>query len=119
MRSWNKAANYRTPVRIVSPTMTTNASRERIEDWATATTVHECMAQLEESFTMEYDQARKVAAEQQLYIHIRFPGNSVSITPKMRIINLVTLATYDIIGVMNMEGRDRRLRMLCRENLNG
>jgi SPP1 family predicted phage head-tail adaptor len=106
-----RAGQLRRSVAIQATTDTRNSVGEPVESWATITggTV---WASLEPLTGREYQTAGVIAAEASHMVRIRYLAN---ITPKHRV--LFGSRVFDILGVRNIEERQRMTELFVRERV--
>lgn len=86
-----------------------NSYGEEVITWADVGTV---WAAVEPLRGQEFTELRRAGAAVTTRIIMRFQSG---IVPEMRIIEGTN--TYDILSVINVDGRDRELQLMCREVL--
>jgi SPP1 family predicted phage head-tail adaptor len=102
-----KAAVRRHLVTIQQATETPDDYGAPVPGWATATTA---WGEVVDLSGKEFFAAQQVNAEVTTRIRIRY---TAGITPKMRAI--ANGRTFDILAVLDPEGRKRELHLMCKE----
>jgi len=105
-----RSGELRHRVTIQQKTVTRNDYHDEVIAW---TDVDSVWAAIEPLQGREFIEARRAGAEQPHWIRLRYRDD---VTPAMRIV--WGAHTYDIESVVDLDGRQRELRVMCNEVLN-
>lgn len=104
------AGDLRRPVTLQTRTYTTNDYGEQVETWGSPVTlranVSDRIAGTRENFETAADQQQ---ARVQVQVEIRYRTGLSPVTHRLLINNVV----HDILAILNPDGKQRRLVILC------